>query len=57
MPDLWFYEILIFWAIVLKLNKKKYIDQGLLVLNLVKIDLSVQIVWDLTFFENFLKIL
>ena len=57
MPDLWFYEILIFWAIVLKLNKKKYIDQGLLVLNLAKIDLSVQIVWDLKFFENFLKIL
>ena len=33
-----------------------YIDHGTLVLNLVKIDSSVQIVSDIKFFENFLKI-
>ena len=33
-----------------------YIDEGTLVLNLAKIDWSVQIFSDFEFFENFLKI-
>ena len=34
-----------------------YIDQGILALNLAKIDWSVQISSDFEFFENFLKII
>ena len=67
MPDLWFYDILNFLknirgssnfrkirTIVLKLHTY-YIDQGTLILNLAKIDWSVQIFWDFEFFEIILE--
>ena len=72
MPDLWFYGILNFWKkgrvssnlrkirdIVLKLhtNMVYHIDQATLLLNLAKIDWSVQIFSDFELFENFLKII
>ena len=70
MPDLWFYGILNFLkkgrgssnfrkigAIVLKLHTNiYYIHQGTLVLNLAKIDGSIQIFSDFEFFENYFKI-
>ena len=47
----------IFWKMsVVALTFVLYTDQGTLVLNLAKIDWSVQIFSDFEFFENFLKI-
>ena len=71
MPDLWFSGILNFVqkGRVVALTYVKfelsswnytkiyYIAQGTLVLNLAKIDGSVQIFSDFEFFENFLKII
>ena len=68
MPDLWFYGILNFLkkgrgssnfgkirTIVLKYTQIYDIHQGTLVLNLAKIDWSIQIFSDFEFFDNFFK--